>query len=89
MVMHMDFEVTKIGERGQIVIPLSLREEMGVHKGDKFMALQRGDMIILKKLSAPSIEDFERMIKKAHEHAEKHKLQQKDMKEAIHKARAK
>lgn len=85
--MHMDFEVTKIGERGQIVIPLSLREEMGVHKGDKFMALQRGDMIILKKLSAPTTEDFEKMIKKAHEHAEKHKVKQRDLDEAIQKVR--
>lgn len=78
----MEFEVTKIGERGQVVIPQSFREHMRIHKGDKFMILQQGDTIILKKLRVPTKDDFERMLKKAHTHAQKHGLTEKDLNEA-------
>jgi len=85
----MDFEIAKIGERGQVVIPQSLRGDMHLHKGDKFMVLQRGDMLILKKLRAPSMEDFDKMLKKSHAHAKKHGLTEKDLQDAIKRARAK
>ncbi|MBI1968496.1 AbrB/MazE/SpoVT family DNA-binding domain-containing protein [Candidatus Woesearchaeota archaeon] len=83
----MEFEVATIGERGQMVIPQLFREEMGVHKGDKFMVLVRGDMFVLKKLQAPSMKDFDRMVKKAHAHAKEHGLQQSDIGEIIRKVR--
>jgi len=85
----MEFEITKIGERGQVVIPQSVRNDMSIHKGDKFMVLQRGDMLVLKKLSAPSIEDFNKMLKKAHTHAKKHGLSEQELQEAIKRARKK
>jgi len=85
----MEFEITKIGERGQVVIPQSFRDDMSIHKGDKFMVLQRGDMLVLKKLRAPSMEDFDKMLKKSHAHARKHGLTEKDMQDVIKKARKK
>jgi len=83
----MEFEVATIGERGQVVIPQSFREEMGVHKGDKFMVLRRGDMVVLKKLQAPTVEDVERMLRKAHEHATKHGLKPSDAEDALRRVR--
>ena len=85
----MEFEITKIGERGQVVIPQSFRDDMSIHKGDKFMVLQRGDMLVLKKLRGPSMEDFDKMLKKSHAHARKHGLTEKDMQDVIKKARKK
>ena len=85
----MDFEIATIGERGQVVIPQSLRNDMSLHKGDKFMILQRGDMLVFKKLRAPSIEDFDKMLKKSHTHAKKHSLTEKDLQDAIKTARTK
>ena len=85
----MDFEIAKIGERGQVVIPQSFRDVMSIHKGDKFMVLQRGDMLVLKKLRAPSMEDFDKMLKKSHAHARKQGLTEKDMQDVIKKARKK
>lgn len=87
LVIPMDFEVATIGERGQVVIPQPFREEIGLQKGDKFMVLKRGDMLVLKRLQAPSTEDFERMMRKAHEHAEKHGLKPSDVDEAIRNVR--
>lgn len=83
----MEFEVTTIGERGQVVIPQLLRKEMGVTKGDKFMVLRRGDMFVLKRLQAPTLGDFDRMLKKAHDHAQKHELKPLDLDDAIQRVR--
>jgi len=85
----MEFEIAKIGERGQVVIPQSFRDDMSIRKGDKFMVLQRGDMLVLKKLRAPSREDFDKMLQKAHTHAKKHGLTEKDLPDAITRAREK
>lgn len=83
----MEFEVATVGERGQMVIPQHFRQEIGLHKGDKFMVLQRGDMLVLKRLQAPSMQDFDRMLKKAHAHAKKHGLQPRDAEEALRSVR--
>lgn len=48
-------EVTTISERGQIVIPLSIRKELGIKPKNKFLVYGRGDTIIMKKLSLPSL----------------------------------
>ena len=87
--MKMEFEVTKLGERGQVVIPQEFRKSMGLHTGEKFFVIERGDMLILKRLKAPTMEDFDTMISRGHEHARKHKLTEKDLNEAVTKARAK
>ncbi len=85
----MEFEITKIGERGQIVIPQNFREHMGIETGEKFMVFEKGDMIILKRLEGPSKEELDNMLKSGHEHAKKHKLKEEDMWKAIKKARSK
>lgn len=85
----MEAEITKIGERGQVVIPQSFRENMGIHKGEKFMVLERGDMIILKRFRTPTKEDIDRMLAKTQGHAKKHQLTEKDMWNAIERVRSK
>jgi AbrB family looped-hinge helix DNA binding protein len=35
------FETVKVGERGQVVIPLELRKRLGINPGDKLVALSR------------------------------------------------
>jgi len=63
-------EVTTISEKGQVVIPQSIRKELGIKPKNKFLVYGRGDTIIMKKLELPSLkkewEDiFEMMDKKA------------------------
>ncbi|MBU0757911.1 MAG: AbrB/MazE/SpoVT family DNA-binding domain-containing protein [Nanoarchaeota archaeon] len=85
----MDFEVTRLGERGQVVIPQVFRKKINMKTGDKFIVMQRGEALIFKKMEAPSIDDFNIMIEKGHEHARRHNLTPADMEEAIKKARGK
>jgi AbrB family looped-hinge helix DNA binding protein len=48
-------EVTTISEKGQVVIPQSIRKELGIKPKNKFLVYGRGDTIILKKLELPSL----------------------------------
>jgi len=84
----MEFEVAKLGERGQVVIPQEFRETMNLQKGDKFMVIEHGDTLIFKRIKEPSLNEFETMIKKGHEHAITHKLSENDLEKAIKKSRA-
>ena len=83
------FEVAKMGERGQVVIPLEFRKSMGLQPGEKFIVTGREDFLILKKMKAPTIDEFEKMLRSAHEHARKHGLTETDLEEAIKTARRK
>ncbi len=49
-------EVTTIGERGQVVIPLSIRKELKIKPKNKFLVYGKGDTIIMKKLELPNLQ---------------------------------
>ena len=57
-----EIEITQASIKGQVVIPLSIREELNISPGTKFAAYGRKDMVILKKIKTPTIEDFERLV---------------------------
>lgn len=48
-------EVTTISEKGQVVIPQSIRKELGIKPKNKFLVYGRGDTIIMKKLELPDL----------------------------------
>jgi AbrB family looped-hinge helix DNA binding protein len=48
-------EVTTISEKGQVVIPQSIRKKLGIKPRSKFVIYGRGDTIILKKLELPDL----------------------------------
>ncbi|MBU2615966.1 MAG: AbrB/MazE/SpoVT family DNA-binding domain-containing protein [Nanoarchaeota archaeon] len=45
----MDVEITRLSSKGQIVIPLNIRD--GFVEGEKILLIRQGDKIILKKAS--------------------------------------
>jgi AbrB family looped-hinge helix DNA binding protein len=48
-------EITTISEKGQVVIPQSIRKELRIKPKTKFLVYGRGDTIIMKKLELPSL----------------------------------
>jgi AbrB family looped-hinge helix DNA binding protein len=48
-------QVTTISEKGQIVIPQSIRKELGIKPRTKFLVYGRGDTVIMKKLELPDM----------------------------------
>ncbi len=48
-------EITTISEKGQVVIPQSIRKELGIKPKNKFLVYGKGDTIIMKKLDLPDL----------------------------------
>ena len=48
-------QVTTISEKGQIVIPQSIRRELGIKPKTKFLVYGKGDIVIMKKLYLPDM----------------------------------
>ena len=48
-------EITTISEKGQGVIPQSIRKELGIKPKNKFLVYGKGDTIIMKKLDLPDL----------------------------------
>jgi len=62
-------QVTTISEKGQVVIPQSIRKQLKIKPKNKFLVYGKDDTIILKKLELPDIKKewdkiFEMMDKK-------------------------
>ena len=56
----MDFAITKMSSKGQIVIPFEMRS--GIGKGEKILIIRNKDQFIMKKLKSLSkklVEDME------------------------------
>jgi AbrB family looped-hinge helix DNA binding protein len=84
--MTQEPEVTTISEKGQVVIPQSIRKELGIKPKTKFLVYGRGDTVIMKKLELPDLkkeweEIFKQMDKK------ELKLSDKEIQKEIEEAR--
>jgi AbrB family looped-hinge helix DNA binding protein len=53
--MTEELEVTTMSEKGQVVIPQSIRKELGIKPRTKFLVYGRGDTVIMKKLELPDL----------------------------------
>jgi len=80
-------ETTKMSSKGQIVIPEDIRNRLGLKTGDKFLVMGDKDVVILKALSNPSMEEFDDLIKAAHKQAKTVGLKRSDIANAISKSR--
>jgi len=46
----MDIELSKMGERGQVVIPQEIREKLHMKKGEKFLVISEDNDIVFRPL---------------------------------------
>jgi AbrB family looped-hinge helix DNA binding protein len=82
-------ETTKMSSKGQIVIPEDIRNRLGLKTGDKFLVMGDKDVVILKALYNPSLEEFDDLIKVARRQAKVAGLKKSDIEKAITKSRRK
>jgi AbrB family looped-hinge helix DNA binding protein len=54
----MTHEIAKIGKRGTMVIPVTLRRLFGLHEGDQIIAEDHGDGILLRPVVMVPIEKY-------------------------------
>lgn len=50
-----DAEIAVMGEKGQIVIPKEIRDELGLGPKSKFLVIGYKDAVVLKKLETPNL----------------------------------
>ncbi len=62
---------TKLSSKGQVVIPEEIRDQMGLHSGDQFLVVAEKDVVILKVISRPSMDEYRELIAKTRVAAKK------------------
>ena len=80
-------ETTSMSSRGQVVIPLDIRENLGLKKGEKFIVVGEDDTIVLKKIGMPSFKNFDKILRKTQSFAKAKAITKADVREAIKRAR--
>ena len=53
---------TKMSSKGQVVIPETIRKRLNLRTGSQFIVVGENDVVILKTISPPAMEDFDRLI---------------------------
>jgi AbrB family looped-hinge helix DNA binding protein len=78
-----------MSSKGQVVIPEAIRKQLNLKEGAQFVVVGEGDVVILKAITAPSLESFEALIQKARQQAEAAGLKRADIANAVARARGK
>ena len=82
-------EITRMSSRGQVVIPIEIRDYLGLKEGEKFIVFGEDDTIILKKISVPSFKKYDELVDKAMKFAKEKKISKKKLSKAIKEVREK
>ncbi len=77
-------EVTSMSSRGQVVIPLDIRQQLGLKEGEKFVVIGEDDTVVLKKITMPS---FDKLLQKTMRFAKEKGVTKEDVEDAIKRAR--
>ena len=80
-------EITSMSSRGQVVIPLDIREQLGLKEGEKFVVVGEEDTVILKKIAMPSFKNFDKLLHKTMRFAKEKGVTKDDVEDAIKRAR--
>ncbi len=78
----------RLSEKGQIVIPRSIREKLGLKKGADFVVIAENDIIVLKKLEPPSLAEFDAIVGKLRRQARRSGIRTVDIDDAVESVRA-
>lgn len=82
-----ELATTRMSSKGQIVIPENIRKQMNLKEGTQFVVVGENDVVMLKTITAPVMDEFDDLIQKARTQAKLVGLKQSDIAKAIKKAR--
>jgi len=78
---------TRMSSKGQVVIPEDVRGRLGLTPGMQFVVVGEGDVVILKTITPPSMQDFDNLIRKTRQQAKASGLKRSDVVAAIARVR--
>lgn len=79
---------TKMSSKGQVVIPENIRKRLNLKEGTQFVVTGKEDVVILKAISEPSLDEFETLIQEARTQPKEASLKKSDITDAAAKARS-
>ena len=80
---------TKMSSKGQVVIPEQIRAQLDLEAGSRFVVVGDEDVVILKRITAPTPGEFDGLIKQARAQARSAGLKKSDIDNAVKEARNK
>ena len=84
-----NISTTKMSSKGQVVIPENIRKQLNLKAGAQFVVVGNKDVVILKNISPPDINDFDELIAEARKKGKEAGIKKSDIKDAIMKSRGK
>ena len=82
-----NLSTTKMSSKGQVVIPEDIRNRLKLAAGSRFVVVGKDDVIILKSIKPPSMNEFNDLIKEARRKAKKAKLKRSDISDSVAQVR--
>ena len=84
----MALELTRLSQKGQVVIPTQVRRKMRLKEGTKFLVVGLDDIIVLRKLEFSEEKlKLKKLLAKARSSAKTHGLSEKEIEKLIHAVR--
>lgn len=66
-----DVATTRLSSKGQVVIPEEIRRRLGLKTGAQFVVVGEGDVVVLKAVQPPSMDQFDVLVAGARKAARK------------------
>lgn len=79
---------TRMSSRGQVVIPEEIRQRLGLAAGTQFVVVGDGDVVILRAIAPPSLDEFDDLVSTARKAARGAGMRMSDVKAATAKVRS-
>ena len=79
---------TKLSTRGQVVIPEEIRNRLGLQPGAQFVVIGEGDVVVLKTLKPPKLEELKPLLDKVQKAAKAAGVTPDDVERVIAEVRA-
>lgn len=89
MAKHARLDVTVVSAKGQVVIPQSVREKVGIRPKTRLVVYGYDDAVIMKKMEIPDVlEDLKALYRKIRPRIEKYgELSEADIQEIVQRHR--
>jgi AbrB family looped-hinge helix DNA binding protein len=84
----MALELTRLSQKGQVVIPTEVRRKMGLKEGTRFLVIGLEDVIVLRKLQLSNEKlRLKKLLAEARFSAKTHGLSEKEIERLVHALR--
>jgi AbrB family looped-hinge helix DNA binding protein len=84
----MALELTRLSQKGQVVIPTEVRRKMGLKEGTKFLVIGLEDVIVLRRLQLSEEKvRLKKLLAKARYSANTHGLSEREVERLVHAVR--